>query len=754
MIIKANGEVLDYDGDLVIEKQAKLFKDLGVVAGDYSYSDILPGTNKNRKALGLETSNQDKIIYANVPSEILTDAGEPVYYGALRIDSIVKGDINFTFISGNSQWINLLGSDPILNNTTNLNLTQYEIDTDFPFTTTEPNYIIARMGKTDGIVFPLTDTGTLSTRGYRRLRPKDFQPFIYLKDVMAAIFNQCGMKLQGPLLNDYLYFNAIISGNNSTVTQKQIDNRRVYAGIAIAQSFTVVTTLNLAVGFANSTFPNRIYTNSKNANFNSTAHSYTVDVRQNLFIHGEIRCSAVAGDTLTVYIYVNGVNVNGILFAISVTNLSISTNIAVEKGDVVTVKIERTGGAAAISVTEVDLYFEPFAIYHIYPASLIRSMQFSDFVGEIFRMFNVVPSYNSYNKTVTAELFKNIKTNDPIDISPYIESIDQNFSDEVSNYGKTSYLKFSQSSTDDVTAYNKQNTLPYGAGKIDINNFYLDRNKDFISLGVFTAPFTYFNPAFGCWFPKLKYTKLVQYNSITTTAGVPAVDVQPYPITSTTNNPQAPGTALFHSSDPSANFEANGAFITRAVMGYPSYSFDWPGYNSPTGIDPFGPCIDALFIGDSKGTYQHMDHAQDSDEMVILTYLPAQQVSSFSNFDGVYFGVFGSAGTLQSYYTIFDFAYFLPPPNMSLQLTHAFGLPNGFTGIDATENYYRETGEILNDPVKYTAIAYLPEFIFKQLDPTIPVRIKTTEHNSLCYQNRITGYKGSDVPCEIELMKF
>lgn len=755
MMIRANGSYLDYDGDLVIEKQSKLFKDISLVAGNYSYADTLPLTSNNKEILGLEMSNQDKIIYGNIPGEVLTDSGELIYIGSIRIDSIVGDVINFTFLSGNSDWINLLGNDPILNNTANLNLIDYEVITNFEFDVTEANYIVARMGKLNGIVFPLVDNGVLSTRGFRRLRPKDLQPFIYLKNVMDGIFNQCGLKLTGPLLNDYLYSHAIISGNNIAVLDKQIINRRVFSGLSTDQVVAPGTpTINLATGFASPVNVNVIYTNSKNSNFNSTTHKYQPDVRMNLFVHGTIAVKTGLNNTIQEIIYKNGVvmqsETRGVYAAIPINTLTFGHNILCEAGDLIEVRLAVGGVALTVLAGYTEVYFEAAKIYHIYPAQLIKSMQFSEFVGEVFRMFNVVPSYNQFNKTITAELFKNIKHNPEVDISPYVESIDQRFSEDVINYAKTSSLKFSESSLTEITDYNKLNPIPYGGNTISINNFYLDRIKDVIVLNNFVAPFTYFNTVFGCWMPKLKYFTLSQYQLMHTTGGVPGAVSQPIAIASTSDNPQNVGTALFNPSDAAAKFQAT--YIIRPNTGIFSYNFDWCPFI--TAVDPQGQNIDADFKTNSTGTYQVMDHAHDSDEMVMLTFLPGIYVNTFSTFDGVYFGVDFLSPNDSPYYKIFDLAYFLPPPNMGLQLSHAFGFPDGFTGINSKDNYYRETGEILNDPVKYTARCYLPEKIFRTLDPTLPVRIKTKEHNSLCYLNRITGYKGSLIPCDVELMKF
>lgn len=753
MMIRANGSYLDYDGDLVIEKQSKLFKDISLVAGNYSYADTLPLTNNNKEILGLEMSNQDKIIYGNITGEVLTDSGELIYIGSIRIDSVVGDVINFTFLSGNSDWINLLGNDPVFNNTEYLNMIDFEIDTNFDFDATEADYVIARMGKTDGIVFPLIDNGVLSTRGSRRLRPKDLQPFIYLKNVMDRIFIQCGLKLQGPLLNDYLYSHAIVSGNNTAVLDKQINNRKVFSGLATNQVIAPSTPdINLGVGFASTINPTVIYTNSKNVNFNSTTHQYLVDMRMTLYVHGTIAVTTGLNNSIQEFIYKNGSVIQsesrGVFAAVPINTLTFGHNINCNAGDVIEVRLAVGGVALTVLSGYTQVYFEPVKLFHIWPAQLLKAVSFVEFVGEVFRMFNVVPSYNQFTKTITAELFKNIKSNTPIDISPYIESVDQRFSEDVMNYGKISNLKFAVSSTDEIASYNKVNIIPYGGNKITIDNFYIERTKDVISLNNFVAPFTYLNTVFGCWLPKIKYATLTQYKLMHTTGGVTGPVSQPITIASTTDNPQNLHTALFNPSDAAAKFQAT--YIIRVSTGIISYNFDW----CPliTAVDPGGQNIDAEFKTNTTGTYEVMDHVADQNEMVMLTFLPGIYVNTFSVYDGLYFGTDLFAGTI--YYNIFDFAYFLPPPNMGLQLSHAFGFPDGFTGINAKDNYYRETGEILNDPVKYTARCYLPEKIFRTLDPTLPVRIKTKEHNSLCYLNRITGYKGSLIPCDVELMKF
>lgn len=763
MMIRANGSYLDYDGDLVIEKQSKLFKDISLVAGNYSYADTLPLTSNNKEILGLEMSNQDKIIYGNIPGEVLTDSGELIYIGSIRIDSIVGYVINFTFLSGNSDWINLLGNDQVINNILNLDLKDFEIDISFPGSVfggaTEIDHIVNRFGKTSGIVYPLVDRGGLQTRGFRRLRVGDFQPFLFLKTIMDRIFVQSGLKLQGPLLNDPLYANAIITGNNLTVEQKQIDNRKVFAGLQVSQSFTGLTTINLTTGFTNTLF-NRVYTNSVNANFDSTTHKYNVDARMYLRIYGNGAYSNV-GDSVRVSVFQNGVTSQNIQYPANIYNFSFDYYFYAVPGDVFWVTIQRVVGAAAISITEANIYFEPQKIYHLYPASLLNSMPFVDFVGDVFRMFNVVPSYNGFTKTVTAELFKNIKNNIPVDISQYIESIDQRFSEDVNSYSKQNILELNASSTEEIGKYNTLNKIPYGAGQLTIHNFYLQAKSSMVTLKKFVAPYVYFNTVFGCWLPKLPFVKIEQANA---TNASNTVLTQPFKVTSVSENSDVPGTAIFNSSDYANNSGSGTGIIQenlaswrliRILTNNNSYNFDWPVFHFPPYANQYS--TDCPFGITVTGTIQWMDiKEQSTNEMVILSLIPASQVRSFSSFNdiGIGAGIDGSTVIDNTMYTVFDFAYFLPPPNMNIQETLAFGLPNGFTGLSATDNYYRETGDILNDPVKYTARCYLPEKIFRTLDPTLPVRIKTKEHNSLCYLNRITGYKGSLIPCDVELMKF
>jgi hypothetical protein len=62
---------------------------------------------------------------------------------------------------------------------------------------------------------------------------------------------------------------------------------------------------------------------------------------------------------------------------------------------------------------------------------------------------------------------------------------------------------------------------------------------------------------------------------------------------------------------------------------------------------------------------------------------------------------------------------------------------------------------VLNNPVSLTASGYLKRTTFEQIKTFLrPIRIETEDTTNLYYLNRNRGYKGSERPCELELIKL
>ena len=186
MILKVNGEFLDFDGDIEIERKVKLFENISENSGDFSYEFELPDTSNNRRILGLQDINVvDKLVYRDTDTDLLSDSGEVIYYGFLKVRNIEGGIINTSFFSGNSNWIAKL---PV--NLRDVNLTRY----DKKFQDTLLSVVLREAN--EGVIFPFMDVGLLSTRLSRAMNFDDFRPWFYAKTAVESCLNQVGIKME------------------------------------------------------------------------------------------------------------------------------------------------------------------------------------------------------------------------------------------------------------------------------------------------------------------------------------------------------------------------------------------------------------------------------------------------------------------------------------------------------------------------------------------------------------------------------
>src|SRR5690348_6962110 len=123
MMIKANGEYLDFNGDIEIESRIKLFEEISTSNGDFSYDISIQDNGHNRKILGIPRADTIKTIYQAVPSEVIDDTGQSIYMGKLQVNRIEGGFISSTFYAGNTEWFAEL-SEPL----SSLPLYKYDID--------------------------------------------------------------------------------------------------------------------------------------------------------------------------------------------------------------------------------------------------------------------------------------------------------------------------------------------------------------------------------------------------------------------------------------------------------------------------------------------------------------------------------------------------------------------------------------------------------------------------------------------------
>src|SRR5512147_1968056 len=224
MRIRSNDRYFDFYADVEVEKQAKLFEAIDETSGDFSYQFEMEDTSNNLSILGFPTADSVKSIYKSVPADLLDEDNIPMYTGQIKVErrDIIERKIICSFFSGNYNWISLL-SGPLVSSTDNAGvITDLGIDFSDLDTDLSEAEIINSGTNTEGIFFPLIDTGGLITRGSANMVLHDFTGMIFLKTAFQRIFDSVGIKLQGDLIKDPIYNSALIS--RLTVDQKSVDD--------------------------------------------------------------------------------------------------------------------------------------------------------------------------------------------------------------------------------------------------------------------------------------------------------------------------------------------------------------------------------------------------------------------------------------------------------------------------------------------------------------------------------------------------
>jgi len=714
MIIKVGDEFINEPVEIEIERKSKVFESIGESQGDFSYSFSLANTSDTRSKLGITSIQEvNKRIYSRIDATLLSNSGTEIYRGFIRIDGITE-TIDCSFFSGNTNWMEELDV-PMLE----LNMAQYDV----PLNTSS---ITASWLNNSGVVFPLVEKGNLTNRKSRYMFDGDFHPFIHVKDVFKAITSNTGIKFAGDLLKDSR-FNSLITSNNSQ--KKNNEDRAVYIGKTGAQvmpgSFTKVT-------FTNESAP---YNDSVYSNWDSSNSQYIADV-------GIIKMSVqvnlrVTNLGLALFTIVrNGTEVIG-SFAANATNRIVETVevSGIEQGD--TIELQSAHLFTSSLTIQEDSWIKmiPIKLKNVFANTLLPDVSCTDFIVDIFKIFNIVPSYDPYSKTINTVLFKNIPKKEAIDLSMYVSDYTVDYIDIASSYDKRNLLRYSQQSSDEVDEYNESNTNEYASGSIDISNAFLEEESDLFTL-LFTAPFQKDISLIGTSLPSLNFAETEDTD-------------QTRAITSVTNSS---GVARF-------NWSSGGALTAGTLVRISDSSND--GYNGEFVIEVAGAnyveLYDCNYDTNATATITELEIVDiDNDDQVLLLYQYNTNSPSllFTEFSGItsirYNGTKLGMAFAYFYFPDLGFPFNSGPKKEALY----FNRISGSSQKGLKEDYFEDIERILNDPVKVTCTMNIPEKVFNQIDLISPVRVSTKDFDSLFFVNLITGYQGSELPCTDELIKL
>jgi hypothetical protein len=728
MLLKINNnDYLDFDGDVAVERQCLLMQDITSSVGDFSYSIILPPTDKNKSLLDLsDVRISGKSIYRDVPCEVQNYYGSSVYRGFLRVDRASKKQIEATFFSGNTNWITAIGGKCI-----DLDLFSLGVEK------TEAN-IQASWSNTSGLIFPLLDAGLFFDRVmsdatlYPNMYVEDFQGCVYGKTVFTKIFNDAGIKVEGELLSEFLFNNLVFSCNNVSGNQDLLYLRAARAGKTSNQNIGTVYT---QVTFTDATtFPGY-----NNGFYNTATSEWTADVPMRVSGRAYVTLSAAVVSYLAFR--KNGSPIGGVAAVSGTTNTTVlgtrgerdTYYIDLAAGDVLTVEFRVTTGTVNVQAGSF-IEVTPIAFLNVVPQSLLGSITKSDFVESIFRMFNVVPKYNEISKTITCNLFKRIKEKTTIEISG--ETIDDDYSTFISEYGKKTFFNYSSADIDEIEDYNRLNDSQYGGGVIEIDNDYI---QDSISIDIdFSTGFNYQNDVLGAYLTNYKFREFEEDGDELTitgniTTGAPNFRSR---FTTSTNHGLAVDDWVRIKTTNTGEYVGNGKVI--AVPAATTFEITRLSYGANI---TSGTCIKLEVV------------ENNTDSVFAMICIPNATVLDFSaNISSVYFNSTSYSAIAYSYT---NFPYNSLPINNNLETIYFDNVNQpSFNQVGLIQNYYSDISIIFNDPVMKRVNAYIPEATFLNMSSLVPIKYHDENGMSLYYLNRIIGYINSWTPCEVELIKL
>lgn len=732
MMLKVNDEFLDFNDFVEVEKRVKLFERIDETLGDFSYAFNLNKTSKNLRILGTPHPDvKDKSIYREVKCDLLDESGLTLYKGSLRVERISK-TIECSFFSGNYNWISLLSGQ-----LTDLDLSDLTVELN-------ASEIINSADNTEGIIYPIIDTGALITRSFRSVMVEDFSGCIFVKTLMKRVFQASSIKLEGDLFTDPEYDNLLLS--KATISPEDINGLSTYAKLDPVQSVITggLSSSDTKISF-NNDFDSPFFDGAEDA-FDASSSRYTAPVKEKIIIESTIiQDTTPALGALLVDRYFT-LRVNGVeVFSKRMTPLPLVQTdsfrhiITLEIGDYVEawlhVDNNLPGSATVDILANSTLRITPTFIYRTVGSSLVPNWSKAKFVSNILSLFCCITDYEPVSKTLTIDFFDGIKSKPPVDLSEYLSDIDFDYADFISSFGKKSLLSYQESDIESVKQYNLSNVATYGAGEILVENDFLENTADIVKTD-FKAPISYISEAFSASLERTQFVELEDNGDEDFTG-----------VTANSNEAQ------FNGLDDSIYSVGELVRITESTN--PAYNGDYVVKSVGSGL---GWIIlrGLYFATDATGKITKQIHRLGSDDGVYLFLNTKYRVDNVSQYSGASTYWLEPNEYPNVAYAFFNLLGTGRPINESYKQGLSFGsvtnpLSYQFSLVD---KYWGLVSKVLNDPVKLESTGYLPKIVFDRLTPLRPVRVKSEQTNNLYYLNRIGGYKASSLPCEVDLIKL
>lgn len=482
--VNDNNEVLETTDEVAITKQAVSFFGFKI-KGDYSVNFKVPNNSVTRRVLNYEGPQMINQVAFTRQAFTLMRYGNPFLRGAIVIQDDEAGYLDCYFVSGNSNWVNLLQGL-----ITELDFDSYRALANEISTERSVGNFFGTGNSTfkNGIVFPLIDFSYQYNKGTKnffdlRICDSSYQyvsgttylspqttvfteayPCFLVSVLVQEILQQNGLKGSGSLFNDPIYQRLVITPAGDILRDDvppvtvRLTN---FSSVGVAQKCT---------GFTELYDPENVFASNR---FTATRYALV-----------NVLVTSVANSTTGTFVNFS-IYVNGISRLTSINNPPAGYVLpyyeTLRPGDYIEIYTTNDGAVNSLSI---DVRFEIpkriGALDYFTPNDFLTDIKSVDIIKFIVNYFGCTVYFQEASKTITINIIEKIRRENALDFSDYYLS---HRAEYTVDQAKNNYVKLQEADETNLKTYNKNNKTQFGGGNLET-----DANlKD--SLDLFTIPF-------------------------------------------------------------------------------------------------------------------------------------------------------------------------------------------------------------------------------------------------------------------------
>lgn len=731
--VNDSGEYLDYSGeDLGFTKQAASWYDFKI-KGDVSLDFRLPNTAPNREKLGYYGPTQ---IGFSSQNWTLVRGSNKISRGEIVIKGSNDKEIEAYFVSGNSNWFNLLSSP----------LKEVDFADSYSVLSTATESL---KSATEGIIFPLVDwwangqhRSTFFVEDINQTQQEgpvfsEWHPCIYLHTVLTQACQSAGIKVSGDLISDPLFKKMVMTPEGPDL---------FWPDWIINESFIKVNH-DVGITYNDASDPQVMQWTTVRETpelnpFNPSDYSWTAPRTAAYQIDFTLYFLPAAA-TYRIDLYLNGALDSTLYTGANVA--SVTTYKALTKGQKVQFYIERTVGVGTYKVTsdssvsfkiiktignylQSTYYTSTGTTPYICPQAIVPNLKTSDFVKFLSMYFTCVCTYDEHSKTLSINKLSRKKREDAEDWSDYLISFKTVHQTGVAQHN---YVQM-EGHEDQIIAYNKQSAVSYGGGDLEGNGENFERD-------IYSSPFSISwdqvnqtaNPLF------LPYVKFYELNleEETTYSGVSSVgDI--------TGASIARFTSTWESS-----LSADNVFFVKSASGeYSGWSCLRTSATATT-----NPYLGILYGANDSGTIAKYSISKVNLGSRILIVKPGSNLSD-ANGSTIYYSIQGglSYGSTSSACLAWSDKPKIDGPIDIYKDSLAIDSVGRDYNHNISERFGKELRKIYLNP-KGEAVMKIPEAAFKRFNFDY-IYLNTKEVTGYFFVHKIENYKNSATEVKVDLL--